>query len=45
MNDGEVAVFKVKPLVSIDKAMDAIEWIVSPECVVELAEDGVWEIV
>ncbi len=42
---GEVAVFKIKPLVNIDEAMEAVEMIVSPECVLDGQEMGLWEIV
>lgn len=45
MENGEQAFFKVKPLVSIDEVLSAVDWVVSPQCVLDLAEDGVWEIV
>jgi len=42
---GVTVYFSVKPSGSIEKFLEDLEWVVSPECVVEMANDGAWEIV
>ncbi len=45
MENGEVAIFKVIPTGTMEQFLDDVEWVVSPQCVADLEEEGCWEIV
>ncbi len=42
---GEVAYFKVIPSGTMEQFLSDVEWVVSPECVIDMANDGAWTIV